>query len=126
MSKTLLAMLGGAALGAGAALLLAPQTGRATRARIRDKAVKYSNDVTDFAQSKASHLRNKMTGYRHMAGDLAEKAQDLPQKAQDLRERGEDLMNRGHEIMDHGSQAMDKAKSSMGAAMDQEEELIPA
>jgi gas vesicle protein len=63
--RYLIAALGGAAICAGAALLLAPQSGRATRATIRDKATKYSGELQDLAKGKAEHLRNKVRGAKH-------------------------------------------------------------
>ena len=72
--RTFLAALGGAAIGACAALLFAPQTGSTTRSLLRDKTAKCTHDVTDFVQGKSQHLRNKMKGYTHMAGEMADKA----------------------------------------------------
>src|SRR5688500_12200877 len=75
--KTLLAALGGAIVGAGCALLFAPQTGNATRSLIKDKATEYTHEVQDFVESKSRHLANKAKGYRHMAGDMADRGQEL-------------------------------------------------
>jgi gas vesicle protein len=72
--RTFLAALGGAAVGACAALLFAPQSGRATRSLLRDKTVKCTGDVGEFVQGKSTHIQNKMKGYTHMACDMAEKA----------------------------------------------------
>jgi gas vesicle protein len=55
----------GAVLGGIAGLLFAPETGRRTRALIRDKAVRYSNDTQDFVQKKSRHIANKARGYTH-------------------------------------------------------------
>lgn len=57
--------VGGLLLGTVAGLLFAPQSGRRTRSLIRDKAIKYSNDATDFADKKSRHLANKVRGYAH-------------------------------------------------------------
>ncbi|MBI2843270.1 MAG: YtxH domain-containing protein [Armatimonadetes bacterium] len=65
----------GVVAGAVAGLLLAPESGRRTRALIRDKGIKYSHDVADFADKKSRHMANKMKGYAHEVKDfLAEKA----------------------------------------------------
>jgi gas vesicle protein len=64
MSKFLF-FLCGLAAGATAGLLLAPQSGRATRATIKDKSTKYSQDVSGFASGKARHVANKAKGYAH-------------------------------------------------------------
>lgn len=72
--NALLAAGGGLIVGALAGLLLAPQSGRRTRALIRDKAVKLSHDVADFTDKKARHTANKMKGYVHeVRGFVAEK-----------------------------------------------------
>ena len=68
--KIIWAMLGGAAVGAGAALLYAPVTGSRARSLIRDKFVKSWNDVSDFAESKGRHLANKAKGYKHAIDDM--------------------------------------------------------
>lgn len=80
--KYLLAALGGAAIGAGAALLFAPQSGRSTRASIRDKTTKYTGDIQDFAKGKSTHLRNKLRGAKHEI---------------------ESAINKGREMIDQGS-----------------------
>src|SRR4029078_11005842 len=71
------AVMGGAAVGAGAALLFAPKTGRATRAMLKDKATKYSSDAQEFVESKSRHLKNKMTGFRHEAPEMIEQGQQM-------------------------------------------------
>jgi gas vesicle protein len=63
--KTLLFFLCGLAAGAAAGILLAPQSGRETRASIKDKSLKYSQDVTDYAGGKARHVADKAKGYAH-------------------------------------------------------------
>lgn len=55
----------GVAAGAATGLLLAPQSGRRTRAMLRDKTVKYSHDVSDFSTKKSRHVVNKFHGYAH-------------------------------------------------------------
>lgn len=104
--KTIIALLGGAAVGAGAAILFAPQSGRATRAFLRDKATKYTHDATDFVDSKSRHLKNKMKGYRH--------------EAQNMMSRGEQLINQGREKIDEiksqGREAMDEMKAGSGSS----------
>lgn len=74
--KTFLAALGGVAIGAGAALLFAPQTGRATRAMIKDKATKYSHDMQEFVDGKARHFHNRAEGFRHMADDMMDRGKE--------------------------------------------------
>jgi gas vesicle protein len=62
--------IAGLAAGAAGGILLAPQTGRHSRAFIRDKTVKYSHDVSDFAGKKSRHVANKARGYAHVAKDF--------------------------------------------------------
>lgn len=55
----------GLTAGAAAGLLLAPQSGKATRTTIRDKSTKYSNDVSGFASGQARNVANKAKSYAH-------------------------------------------------------------
>jgi len=119
--KMILGLLGGAVLGAGAALLFAPQSGRASRALLRDKATKCTHDVQDLVQSKGEHLRNKLQGFKHHAVELAEKAPDLQEMTDDLAQRGHEILDRGQEVLSHGMDALTKAKSALDTALDEEE-----
>jgi len=57
--------LGGFAVGSLIGLLFAPQSGRRTRALIRDKGIKYSHDISEFTSKKTKHTANKLKGYAH-------------------------------------------------------------
>ena len=98
--RYLLAAIGGAAVGAGAALLLAPQNGKATRTLLKDKVTKCTHDTQDLIQGKATHLKNKMQGMKHGA---------------------DGLMQRGQEMMDQG-----KAALGMDASTGQPTDTAPA
>ena len=98
--RTLLAVLGGAAIGAGCALLLAPQTGAQTRAMIKDKSNKLSHDAMELAESKGHHLRNKMQGCAHMAQDLVEKAQEAMPQVQSMVNRAANVIHKTKSSMD--------------------------
>ena len=111
--KLILGMLGGALLGAGAALLFAPQSGNATRSMLRDKAAGCTNDLQDFVESKSTHLRNKMQGMKHKAAEIVENAPDIQTMADDLKDKGQELLERSHALIDHGMDAVEKAKSAM-------------
>ncbi|MDO8586869.1 MAG: YtxH domain-containing protein [Armatimonadota bacterium] len=63
--KRLVFFLYGLMAGAAAGIILAPQSGRATRGLIRDKSMKYSMDVADYTTGKAKHIANKTRGYAH-------------------------------------------------------------
>jgi gas vesicle protein len=97
------AIIGGAMVGACTALLFAPQTGRASRARIRDKWTRYSHDAQDFVEGKTQHLRNKAKGYKHKMEELGEKAPDVMQKSREMIERS--------------MGAIDKAKTAASSSM---------
>ena len=61
--KLLLALLGGAALGAGVALLYAPQSGRRTRQRLRDLGEDVSDGARDLfkkAEDSLDMARNSL------------------------------------------------------------------
>jgi gas vesicle protein len=62
-SDALMAFLLGAAVGAGVALLLAPQSGEETRRRIGDVARRVGDDLDDKMRSAKDELK-------HRAGDL--------------------------------------------------------
>jgi len=98
--RTLTALIGGAIIGAGAALLLAPQSGQATRSLIKDKTSKCTRDTAEFAEKKSRHLRNKMKGYAHKAQDLVEKAQETIPQAQSVVGRASSALNKARTSMD--------------------------
>ena len=62
-TDALMAFLLGAAVGAGVALLLAPQSGEETRRRLGDAARKIGDDLDDKMRSAKDELK-------HRAGDL--------------------------------------------------------
>ena len=76
----------GACVGAGLGILYAPASGRATRAKIRDKAVGMSHDVTDFVDSKKQHLANKVEGYKAKARKALDSVQEMVAAEADERE----------------------------------------
>lgn len=77
----------GGLIGAGAALLMAPQAGHETRSMLRNRGEELRDRATDMAQEKTHETRQR-----------AEKAMD------DLAERTkrstEELRRRGHDVMD--------------------------
>jgi len=80
-----LLVLAGAILGAGAALLVAPQTGRETR-----------RDISRYARKTSRKLEG-------LAGDVAESVADMAdaveEKAEELLEKGKDLSNESREAI---------------------------
>lgn len=63
--KKATAAVGAGVIGVGLGFLLAPSTGKAVRSHIRDKAIKYSREIKEFAEGKSIHLSNKSKGYYH-------------------------------------------------------------
>jgi gas vesicle protein len=55
----------GLLIGIGVGVLIAPQSGKQSRAVVRDKATKYSHDTVDFVDKKSRHMANKAKGYAH-------------------------------------------------------------
>ncbi|MFN3649609.1 MAG: YtxH domain-containing protein [Armatimonadota bacterium] len=82
--KYILTALGGAIVGAGAALLLAPQSGRSTRSFLKQKATKYAHEIQDFTESKTRHLRNKAKGIRHTSEEAMEKSQEMIDRGREM------------------------------------------
>lgn len=52
-------VVGSAAIGAGVALLFAPQSGERTRRQIRMKAESYAKDLCEDVNANAHHLYNR-------------------------------------------------------------------
>jgi gas vesicle protein len=103
--RALTGLIGGAVVGAAAALLFAPRSGAATRSLLRDKATHLGKEATEFAEGKGKHLRNKMEGYAHAA-------QDLTQKAQVVAEKANEVLPQVREMIDHAVGAVSKARAS--------------
>jgi len=80
-----LLVMAGAILGAGVALLFAPQTGRATR-----------RDITRYARKTSRKLEG-------VAGDVAESVSEMAdaveEKAEELLEKGKDLSKESREAV---------------------------
>ena len=55
-SKVILALLAGAAIGAGAALLLSPNDGKTNRKKLKEKVDELSEEFCDSLQEKAEKL----------------------------------------------------------------------
>jgi len=80
-----LLVLTGAILGAGAALLIAPQTGHATR-----------RDITRYARKTSRTLEGVA---EEVAERVAEMADTVEEKAEELLEKGKDLSNESREAV---------------------------
>jgi gas vesicle protein len=117
--RILWSVVGGAALGMLAGMLVAPQSGRATRATIRDKSTRYSHDVQEFVDKKSRHLKNKAQGYRHKMQKLMNRGKEFVHEAEEMAHVVEGRVHHADEMVDHASAAMhrfsDASRREMGA-----------
>jgi gas vesicle protein len=109
--RTVLFVMGGAAIGAGCAWLMSPQAA-GTRSRIRDKAVKCSNDVTDFCGKKTRHFTNVAKGCAHQMEDVVASGRELIQQGKETVSN----MAPVQEILEQGREVVEKAKTAMHKA----------
>ncbi len=87
------AFLAGALIGAGAALLVAPQTGAETRRLLRD-----------YAEKAEEEIRERLPEAKAMLDSAIEK--------------GKDFVERGKEFVDKGKEYVDDKKSVLSSAME--------
>ena len=73
VSSVLLALLGGAIVGAGIALLYAPQSGRRTRQKLKD----LGDDAEDFAREILETAADGVGKAETLGGAWAEKAKEF-------------------------------------------------
>ncbi len=78
-----LLLVAGAILGAGAALLVAPQSGRRTRRDIARFARKTGAKMEDVAGEVAGSVAGMADAVEEMAGDLLDKGKDLSRESVD-------------------------------------------
>ena len=81
IGSVLAGLLIGAAAGAAAMLLLAPQSGRDTRTQIRDKGIELRDRTTEMVDDAMDQVRSS-TSKLTMGG--RQKAEELKQQGQDL------------------------------------------
>ena len=102
-----LLVLAGAILGAGAALLVAPQTGRETR-----------RDIARYARKTSRKLEG-------VAGDVAESVADMAdaveEKAEELLEKGKDLSRESREAV---ITALNEGQERLGRQRDRLAKLL--
>jgi gas vesicle protein len=110
--RTFLIAAGGAAVGAGVALLFSPE-GKGTRTVIRDKTLKCTKDFADFTGRKARHMRNKMKGYQHHVSEAVEQGQELLSQGKESFGSVEAVVAQGQEMVEHVKEAVTKAKTAM-------------
>src|SRR3989442_12281990 len=93
------AFLAGAIIGAGAALLLAPQTGAETRKLLRD-----------YAEKAEEEIRERLPEAKAMLDSAIEK--------------GKDFVERGKEFVEKGKEIVDDKKSVLSTPEDRAEPTI--
>ena len=80
-SPLLAGMMIGGLLGAGAMLLLAPQSGRKTRQELGEGAMEMRDRTTENVRDAVSQARSRA---RQMAADVRERATDLENQGKDI------------------------------------------
>ncbi len=78
--------------GAGAMLLLAPQSGRKTRTQIQKKALAVRKQTTEAVEDAMAQVRTKA---QQITGDVKEQAADLQQRGQDVIDEQRDTVGEG-------------------------------
>jgi gas vesicle protein len=99
----LLAFLSGAALGAIAALLLAPQSGSESRKQLRGYARKAGEDLRDFASEAGENLRD-------IAGEAGERLGEAIDQGKEYVEAKKSVLR---EALDAGREAMKRERERL-------------
>ena len=82
-------LIGGLA-GAGTMLLLAPQSGKRTRAQIRHKGLELRDQATDTIEEAMTEART--TG-QHLTARVQKQADKIQKQADKLQQRGQDVID---------------------------------
>jgi gas vesicle protein len=82
-------VIGGLA-GAVTMLLLAPQSGKRTRAQIRHKSLELRDQATDSIDDAMNQART--TG-RHISASVHKQADKIQQQAEKIQQRGQDMLD---------------------------------
>jgi gas vesicle protein len=90
-------LLVGGLVGAGMMLLLAPQSGKRTRANIQQKSIELRDQMTKTAHTASTQIRKKA---RQVTDDVQEQAGDLQQRGQDAIDEQRDHL--GQSLTDLG------------------------
>lgn len=97
-------LIGGLA-GAGAMLLLAPQSGKRTRAQIQQKSIELRDQASEVVDDAVAQVRVKT---RQIKAGISDKAEELQQRGQEMvveqKERFSTLVESGNKAV-HGSPA---------------------
>ena len=82
-------LLIGGLIGSAAMLLLAPQSGKKTRAQIQEEGVELRNQVAETVEDVVAPARSKA---RRVAADVHKQAQELEQRGEDILEEQEEIV----------------------------------
>src|SRR5947208_2834111 len=93
--RALVWFLAGLGVGATAALLFAPQTGKQTRKMLSRAAER----GREYLEDQGSAIRDRASDLRDRAADLQEELRD---RSRDIYERGRDLADRGKDLVSKG------------------------
>lgn len=111
-SGSLSAFLTGALLGAAAALLLTPRTGKENR-----------KILTDYGLDLKDKLPDEL---RHQAEATIERGSHLIKQGQEMIRRGHDIIDEGKEYLDDKKKALNEAIEAGRRAMEEEKENLAA
>ena len=102
--RTLVWFLAGLGVGATAALLFAPQTGKQTRKMLTKAAARgrdYLEDQSDALREHASDLRDRAMDLHE---DLRDRSRDIYERGKDLADRGKDLVSKSRDLAKDASE----------------------
>lgn len=99
-------VVGGVA-GAGVALLLAPQSGKETRAQIQHKTVELRDRAAEKVEGALTQVKTKT---HEITEDVRGKAEELRGKAEDLQHQGQEMLV---EQLDRVSAAAEAGKAAI-------------
>jgi len=114
-------VIGGLA-GAGAALLLAPQSGKETRAQIQEKTIEIRDRAAESVDDAVAQVKSKTheisDGVRGKAKELQHQGQDLlTDQVDNVRGKAHELQHKGQEMivdqLDHISAAAEAGKAAI-------------
>jgi gas vesicle protein len=95
-SSFLSGLLLGGLVGAGVALLMAPQSGEETRKLIREKGIELRDQASESLEQAAAEARTRADELTKMAKERADQVSKVAkERTAELRERAEDIRARG-------------------------------